>query len=358
MLVNLLRFRIRCIISLAIICPSLLIAKPLIVVWYGTEQTFGQLGNPQRAVNILGNVSDPRGILRFTYSINGGPPVFLTQGPDTRRLLGTGDFNIDIPTASLKNGSNILFISATNNLRETASVTITVNYQRDNEWPTSCTVDWARAVMINDVAQVVDGHWKLEKESVRPRELGYDRLIAIGDTLWRDYEVTVPITIHGIDPIGGFGNPSNGPGVGMIFRWVGHTDNPPELAGMQPKTGFLPFGAIGWYNWDHHDRTLPPRLKLIGNGMSTLRESEVALEFGVEYYFMMRVETLRGAGAMYKLKVWRAGKTEPTKWALEGQQSPTDPQAGSVLLVAHHVDASFGMVVVRPCSTSLMRERK
>ena len=66
--------------------PSL----PIIDVWYGTEQQFGQVGIPQQWVNILGNVTDPDGIDTLTYSLNGGSESALSIGPDTCRLADEG----------------------------------------------------------------------------------------------------------------------------------------------------------------------------------------------------------------------------------------------------------------------------
>ncbi len=43
---------------------------PAINVWYGLNQTFGQLGTPQQWINILGSVT---GATSLTYSLNGGP---------------------------------------------------------------------------------------------------------------------------------------------------------------------------------------------------------------------------------------------------------------------------------------------
>jgi hypothetical protein len=174
--------------------------------------------------------------------------------------------------------------------------------------------------------------------------LGYDRLIAIGDRLWTDYEVTVPFIFYSIDTVGGFGNPSNGPGVGLLLRWTGHTDTP--LAGWQPKSGYLPLGAIAWYHWDWIDPNLPPRFELLGNGLNSKGEAGSILSSNVWYYMKMRVETVPGVGGSYKVKVWPVGQTEPATWTLEGQESLSDPQHGSILLVSHHVDAEFGDVTI------------
>ena len=52
---------------------------PAILVWYGNQQSFGKLGNPQHWVNILGNVSGSP-LKSLTYSLNGAPPLALAIG--------------------------------------------------------------------------------------------------------------------------------------------------------------------------------------------------------------------------------------------------------------------------------------
>ncbi len=89
---------------------------PDIALWYGDEQSFGQLGVPQRWVNILGNVSDTDGVDSLYYTLNGGSKVMLSIGPDSRRLQSTGDFNIDLATDDLTDGVNTVIITATDNL--------------------------------------------------------------------------------------------------------------------------------------------------------------------------------------------------------------------------------------------------
>ena len=63
---------------------------PLIDVWYGPNQSFGHLGNPQRWVSILGRVSDGNGVKSLKYSLNGGPQQSVAVGPDSRRLAASG----------------------------------------------------------------------------------------------------------------------------------------------------------------------------------------------------------------------------------------------------------------------------
>jgi hypothetical protein len=312
----------------------------VIDVWYGPNQTFGHIGIPQRAINILGNVSDPTGIASLSYTLNGGPAISLSRGPDTRRLLSPGDFNADIDYSSLLAGSNQVVITATTNGGWTKSDTVTVQFAGGNVWPLPDSIKWSTVSSIQSVAQIVDGLWSLDGDSIRPTLLGYDRMVAIGDTTWTDYEVTVPITIRRIDSAG-YASPSNGPGVGIVMRWKGNTDNP--IAGLQPKEGYLPFGAIGYYRY-YTD--FSEGLEIYGPSDQLKDTTGIRLSFNTQYIFKMRVETNPGVGGLYRFKVWPSGNPEPTGWNLSKQQSLSDLQAGSFMLLSHHVDASFGNVIV------------
>jgi hypothetical protein len=60
----------------------------------------------------------------------------------------------------------------------------------------------------------------------------------------------------------------------------------------------------------------------------------------------MRVETVPGVGGLYSVKIWEQGDPEPAEWLITRQETLGDPQEGAPVLVAHHVDASFGTVVI------------
>ncbi|MDJ0677167.1 MAG: hypothetical protein QNJ36_17600, partial [Calothrix sp. MO_167.B42] len=307
---------------------------PEIDVWYGSEQTFGHIGQAQTWINILGNVSSPNGVSSLTYSLNGSPEIPLSIGTKFR-LLEPGDFNVDIAYTDL-DGSPVddtVVITATDTLGNIATETITIDYESGDVWPDQYSIDWSNVTEINDVAQVVDGLWTLEDndndgdyDGVRTAEPGYDRLIAIGDiNTWDDYEVTVPVTIHDLNGTLG--------GVGVIMRWVGHTDDP--IAGAQPKAGWVPLGGIGWYT----------NGQLEINGAVQERE----LQEGSTYYLTTRVETITSDTALYSIKLWEEGQTEPTAWDLQSLTShwnvPTG-STGSIALIAHQYDVTFGNVTV------------
>jgi len=197
---------------------------PVINVWYGSNQVFGVQGTPQDWVNVLGDVSDSDGaVAGMTYRLNGGSPVNLLIGPDTRRLQSDGDFNVDIDVNLLIDGTNDVLIVATDDLGNQSTQSVDVVYNSQNLWPLPYSVLWTNEVHAPDRVQIVDGLWSIDTNGFYTVIVGYDRVVAIGDILWEDYEVTIPITTHSIDPAG-FLWPSVSPGMGVIFRWTGHTD--------------------------------------------------------------------------------------------------------------------------------------
>ena len=322
---------------------------PTIELFYGTDQAFGHIGLPQNYVNILGNVRDPDGVASLSYSLNGAAHQPLSQGPNKTRLLNPGDFNADIETSRLRRGANVVEIRAVDSRGNPSSVLVDVLFDGTKSWPTTYTANWSQAVEINDIAQVIDGRWAIEDDRVlgtviRPQNFGYDRLVGIGQgarnqigstPTWVNYEVTVPITIHAFDPDpAAYASPSNGPAVGFVLRWPGHT----VRNRAQPVDGFRPLGAFISYRV----RETGSRLVIVGNDSAQAGANRV-LQLGTTYIFKVRVQTV-AAGPRYFFKVWPQSQAEPSGWNVQLQQDPSQPASGSVALVAHHVDASFGNV--------------
>jgi beta-lactam-binding protein with PASTA domain len=305
-------------------------SMPTIDVWYGENQSFGQYGQPQNWINILGNVFDLDGIASLSYTLNGSSPVSLRLGADGRRLAYSGDFNVDLDIADLLSGPNTLELTATDGAGNESNETVTVNYQADAEWPSPYAIDWSALASpeeIQDVAQVVDGKWQLENGNVRTAEPGYDRLIAVGDMAWQDYEITVPITLNEVPP--------SGAGFGVLMRWNGHTDSP--VVTSNPKSGYFPLGAIMWHR--------NGKLEIYGNNADILGRKDLVWSVGTKYWLKVRVETVPGVGGLYSLKAWEDGP-EPATWDLTGQEDLSDPQTGSMMLIAHLADVSFGDVTI------------
>ena len=311
---------------------------PKITIWYGNSQNFGQIGVPQKWVNILGNTYDITGIAHLSYSLNNGSAQPLSIGPDGMRLQSSGDFNIEINRSHLFCGNNQIVITAADYAGNKKNETVSVEYSCNNVWPGTYTINWSDVTSIQETAQIVDGLWIKEPNSIRPSIKGYDRLVDFGDMTWDDYEVTVPITINtAID--------SSIPWVtfGIIMRWQGHY----AWNGGQPRTGWYPLGALGLYMWVPELNDF--RLRIFGNNLQLIADdtSGTHLELGVPYIFKMRSETI-GTNTRYSLKVWEQGTPEPSSWTLSGLGVSGELKQGSAVLMSHYVDASFGNVTVKP----------
>ncbi len=331
--------------------PTAAPAGPITIdVWYGPNQQFGQPGLAQKWINILGNLTDTQSAnLTLVASLNNGTPQTLSLGPDGRRLLAPGDFNVELDRAALVDGANTVVLTGTDDLGNSAVTTVTIQYSSGNVWPLPYQIDWATVSNVQDVIQVVDGLWNPSAAGIRTdaSQVGYDRVIAVGDTGWTDYEVVVPVTIHAVDTSAYSSTTSVGPGLGVIMRWQGHTDSP--VVCTQPHCGWEPQGASAWYEWLQN---APDVLQIFGNpGSGATQTTSRQFVIGHTYWFKVRAETLP-AGTKYSLKVWEDGvEPEPTAWTLQRQTQSGNLAAGSLLFVAHHVDATFGDVFVAPLYT-------
>jgi hypothetical protein len=308
-------------------------ASDSIDIWYGSEQSFGQIGIPQRWINILGNAFDEDGIIRLESYLNDDPPTSLSLGPDYARLVNEGDFNVEISITDLQVGQNILNIIMEDFLGNQTVKSLIVNFDDINLWPETYYIDWSITNSINDVAQIVDGKWRIEAGRVRTVEPGYDRLIAIGARSWTNYEVTVPVIVHSIAD-----NYFFTPIVGILTRWQGHVAN-----GSQPSDQWWPLGALASYSFGaspSFEMWLSPNDVRVAN-------SGFVFELGTEYIFKLRSETI-GNYSLYKFKIWKSSEQEPLSWDQVEEELNDDQTTGSILLLAHEVDASFGNVTISP----------
>ena len=119
-------------------------------------------------------------------------------------------------------------------------------------------------------------------------------------------------------------------------------------------------GAYGLYRNRFEAETDRSKLWMYTGHYDIVRdESGFKVDPDIPYYFRMRVQTKNaGDSGFYSFKVWKVGETEPEDWTFAVQDSKPEgwlpgqpkesPLSGSVLLVAHEVDATFGDVVIRP----------
>ncbi|MEL6890677.1 MAG: LamG-like jellyroll fold domain-containing protein, partial [Actinomycetota bacterium] len=332
--------------------PTFEIFSPRGDVWDGQPLEFGAVGISQPDINVMGKAFDPDGISSITYQVNGGEPFTMGLGttdcPEggvscTRRLVGDGSFNADVPVSSLQPGLNTITIRALDDLFNVSTIDVPVDYTPGNTWPLPYSIDWSTVTDVNDVAQPVDGQWLVDNGVVRPVEIGYDRLLTVGDDSWSSFEVEAPIKINSFDPAGYFA-PSGGPAVGFIPHWRGHT----QTGITQPKYGFAgQVGALVWYRY--RDDQNGERFEIRDSAAQLVAEdlSGRTIDLGTQYIFKMQAETGGGAGPLYRLKVWPQGEPEPLEWDIVTALGSDAPDTGSLAIVAHHTDIEVGDVQVR-----------
>ncbi len=344
--------------------------KPWFEVWYGNNQRFGQNGNPQQWLNILGRVTDSHPYT-VTYALNEQTATTISVGPKAvketgktfpagyHRLIGQGDFNIELDKNLMNSGTNTVRITATNSLGATSTKAVNVDYTPGIIWalpnpPDNLIIDWNKANSIGEVAQIVDGKWLLDKtnSAICTAEPGYDRLVALGDmtSSWKNYEVLVPVTIRPFPVTTQF------IGIGLVARWQGHYED--TLNGINPRIGWNRIGAYGF--WEKNGSTgTTYNIKVLGYNSEKVSPAtgdtstiNYNLASGSRYWIKFRVETRAVPPATvyekgyYSLKMWKDGATEPA-WQRQGSAVTAPGQSsGSVVLVAHYADVCYGNVRV------------
>jgi hypothetical protein len=275
--------------------------------------------------------------------LNGSPPKPLSFREDFKRLARTGDFNVEIDRSLLRVGVNGLVLHATTRTGQTAKRNVTIHYiDGGRRWPLPYRIDWSRWDRIDEAAQVVDGKWMLTQRGVRSVEPYYDRVLAIGDRSWRDYEVTTTITFHRFTPPNTSPNTTNVTHAAIATRWPGH-----DADGHQPSVKWYPLGATAEFRLT---RDLGQcRWRIFDGKREFYAESPCRRTMALEKTYAMkhRVETVADGRSWYRVKLWPAGEPEPDAWDLERFESG-DLDRGSALLLTHHVDATFGDVSVVP----------
>jgi hypothetical protein len=295
-------------------------------------------------INLPGSVDLPDEVAWIRYHLNGSPQIDFCIGPDQRRLVNPGDFNLEICTEKLIDGRNEILIEVLDINGILHRQTVVVNYASRTTWALPYSICWSEVKNLQDVVQVIDGRWEIREGKLHCVEAGYDRLVGMGDRLsWRDYQVSVPVTIHNVHPAA-LRFPSLGDWAGIVLRWQGHYDWSTD----QPLRGWYPLGAICSSFWKHE---LQQRyLSLLGNNVQPIAMLRLdhGLQIGIPYWFKARVQSRIGSTSWYSLKVWKENDIEPSAWQLEGQGIPGELTCGSVLLAAHQCEVSFGNITIEP----------
>jgi hypothetical protein len=265
-------------------------------------------------------------------------------GTDLHRLARPGDFNVELGWDDLRVGANRLRLRARWTDGARASTIVRLIVERGRTWRLPYHVDLTRVRELQDAVQVVDGDWRLTDEGARTASPWYDRVLAVGDESWRDYEATVLVTLHGFTPAQR-GPPTYGvPHVGLTLRWPGHSPD-----GRQPSRQWYPLGSATEFLIQADGRS--GRWRILPDGgprFAEVRAPEVSpLARDRRFRLKARVSTLPDGRSRYQVKQWNDGDPEPPGWAAESLESPeSDPAGGSLLVVAHNTDVTVHEISV------------
>ena len=236
---------------------------------------------------------------------------------------------------------NELVITAVAGDSERSQRTVQIHYTRNRVWPLPYTVKWDQVETIQKAVQVVDGKWRLTRSGIRTLDPYYDRVVALGDSSWKDYQVTTSVIFHDFTP------PEKGPPTynvshaAIAVRWPGH-----DYDEHQPNRKWYPLGATAEFRltagldrcrWRVFDGET-----LYEENMDHLRR----VQLGVLYMMKHRVETLHDETTRYQVKLWEAGTQEPVAWDLVAIEGAGNLAGGSALLIAHNTDVTFGDIYV------------
>ena len=314
----------------------------IVKIWHGPRQRIGHF-------NVLGHVDDYSAISELYYRLNGGEKTALAIGRapngfgDGRRLARSGHFNADIPTSLLHDGDNHIDIVAID-LDGNECASSMVVEKCAGSAPLPYHIEWDTIHTPQDVGQFVDGCWSVGPAGLRTQHTGYERLFLIGNDAWTDYQITVPITIHAVDPL--LGPYSGDNGLGVIMRFAGHVE---DSATEQPSWAYRPFGAVAWLRWKDGPDMPPQKQFYRADGDERRNFGEFPIIEGKTYALRAACVDAGNGFSTYRCAVWEAGEDAPTEWDWQVRIADGgDHSRGGIALVAHHVNASFGDAEIQP----------
>lgn len=316
----------------------------LIQIWYGPVQKFGHLGQPQRWINVLGNISQTEAVDSVTFKINSGMEKTLSLGGDLHRLALPGDFNVELSWDEVNAGENELHITAYRKRGGPVSEKVKLIVEKGRTWPLPYWIDFSKAKNLQDVVQVVDGHWRLEETGVRTVQRYYDRVLTMGDTTWRNYETTVRLTVNSFTPSEPGPPTYNVTHFGVAMRWRGHHSD-----GRQPSRKWFPLGAQGEFLLKDDLDSCQWRILFDGTRDKPQKYSDKRnnLPLGVPILIKTQVATMPDGRTRYRFKQWAEGTPEPMDWDVEGFEAGDYP-SGALCLVPHNSDVTIHEVRVEP----------
>lgn len=312
--------------------------------WYGPEQHFGHLGEPQRWINVLGNISGLANLDSATFKLNAEMARPLSLGGNLHRLALPGDFNVELAWAELKTGENQLMVTAYSADTVRAKNTATLVVEKGKRWPLPYSVDFSQAAKLQEVVQIVDGHWQLQADGVRTVQRYYDRVLSMGDTTWQNYETTVRLTVNDFTPSEPGPPTYNVTHFGVAMRWRGH-----HADGRQPSRKWYPLGAQGEFLLKANPDSCRWRILFDGGRDKPQKYSDRRNRLVLDQPMRIKTQitTLADGRSRYRFKQWLDSEPEPPGWDVEGLESDDYP-SGALCLVPHNSDVTIHEVTVVP----------
>jgi hypothetical protein len=306
---------------------------------------FGRAGMAARWLNVIGRIVPcPAGTQAWVRIGQGGwQPLWL--GPDSARLAGPGDFNVELAPSDLVPGANPLGFLARAPDGTAAEATFQVHWEHGNALMPDrrLDVDFRHASDVPVGVQVGDGTWRPTPDGWRTEHPAYDRCLHLGDRRWENYEVYAEMKLHGWrTPRPDTDAGANVIHLGIALRWPGHADD-----GNQPRLQWFPLGIAFEWRVDPAGNRL--RLRALDPASFPAEDAtDLPLERETTYAFRVRVASLEKGAANYAAKGWPLTAVEPDDWHLVHRKSPDPVRAGSVILVAHYTDVTMVRASVRP----------
>ncbi len=316
--------------------------------WYGDNQVFGAVGIAQKWINILGSIAATNAIKEAYYQLNNGEKQSFTLGSDLHRLASKGDFNIDLDLELCKEGRNDLVVFVSDSLGNSTRKTLHFKVLKSNKWPLPYSVEWNKTKNVQKVVQVVDGKWKITADGIRNTDRYYDRVLALGDSSWRNYEVRTSVIFHD------FEEPKKGPPTynvshaAIASRWPGH-----DTDSLQPHRKWYPLGATAEFRLTKELDSC--RWRIFDGpkkGIPFYEEEDITkyrkIELNKPYGMIHRVETTQPHRTRYSVKLWPLEKEEPAAWDFIAEEAEENIDSGAALLIAHNTSVTFGNIYATP----------
>ena len=123
-----------------------------------------------------------------------------------------------------------------------------------------------------------------------------------------------------------------------------------EMCIRDSSWAYRPFGTVAWLSWKDGPDMPPQRQFYRADGAERRNFGEFPIIEGKTYMCLKRtVGVQKVRSSIYRCAICKAGENAPEAWDWQVRLSDgRAPSHGGIALVAHHVNASFGDVEIRP----------